>query len=252
MNRRESFGPSPRPASARTVYLLILLPIVLLVVIGGGIYYSLTREPETVTRFKEGFRFPESMPDWLGRAGGYYANAGRVQTGERLPYVTFNWQVCADTVNPKTRLSLSIALEHQEMDLEGQSRTAVEVDGVQGWLSRLDILDFVLPNRDDLSYKDYMALRMEWDYDRHIYSQLIRARREFLSDPLAGPAIALQWNREGFHYLLFAEDREPLNAEVLMRIANSMAPSPYPEYGDITPGRSASRGSHFGVRCPAV
>ena len=148
MNRRESFGPSPRPASARTVYLLILLPIVLLVVIGGGIYYSLTREPETVTRFKEGFRFPESMPDWLGRAGGDYANAGRVQTGEMLPYVTFNWQVCADTGNPKTRLSLSIALEHQEMDLEGQSRTAVEVDGVQGWLSRLDILDFVEPNRD--------------------------------------------------------------------------------------------------------
>ena len=34
------------------------------------------------------------------------------------------------------------------MDLEGQSRTAVEVDGVQGWLSRLDILDFVEPNRD--------------------------------------------------------------------------------------------------------
>ena len=161
--------------------------------------------------------------------------------------------MCADTGDPKAGLSLSIALEHQEMDMDGQSRTAVEVDGVQGWLSRLDILDFVEPNRDDPSYEDYRALRREWEYDRRIYSRLIYGRRDFLMDPSAGPAIALQWNREGFHYLLFAKDKEPLNAEVLMRIANSMAPSPYPEeYGDITPGRSASVGSHFGVRCPAV
>ena len=95
------------------------------------------------------------------------------------------------------------------MDLEGQSRTAVVVDGVQGWLSLLDILDFVLPNRDDPGYEDYRALRMEWEYDRSIYSRLIYGRRDFLWHPSAGPAIALQWNREGYHYLLFAKDKEP-------------------------------------------
>ena len=250
MNRRESFGP--KPASALTVFLLVLIPIVFVVGVGGGLYYIVTREAESVTRFKEGFRFPESVPDWLGRSGGNYANAGNVKAGEQLPYVTFYWDVCADSGDPKARLSLSMALEHQEMDLEGQSRTAVEVDGVQGWLSRLDILDFVEPNRDDPGYEDYRALLREWEYDRNIYFRLIYGRRDFLLNPLAGPAIALQWNREGYHYLIFAKDKEPLNAEVLMRIANSMAPSPYPEeLGDITPGRSASVGSHFGVRCPA-
>lgn len=250
MNQRESFGP--KPASAWTVLLMVLIPIVLLVSFGGGLYYIVTREPETVTRFKEGFRFPETVPDWLGRAGGDYANAASVKSGERLPYVTFYWDVCEDTGDPKARLSLSIALEHQEMDLEGQSRTAVEVDGVQGWLSRLDYLDFVEPNRDDPGYEDYRLLRREWEYDRRIYSRLIYGRRDFLLDPFAGPAIALQWNRDGYHYLLFAKDKEPLTAQVLMDIANSMAPSPYPEeLGDITPGRSASEGSPFGVRCPA-
>ncbi len=249
MNQRESFGP--KPASAWTVLLMVLIPIVLLVSFGGGLYYIVTREPETVTRFEEGFRFPEYVPNWLGRRGGDYANAGKVKAGEQLPYVSFYWDVCVDTDDPRARLSLSIAMEHQEVDLGGQSRTAVHVDGVQGWLTRLDILDFVEPNRDDPEYEEYRTRNVEWEYDRGIYNRLIYGRRDFLLSPSAGPAIALQWNRDGYHYLIFAKDKEPLNAEVLMDIANSMAPSPYPEeLGDITPGRPSSESSHFGVRCP--
>ena len=245
MNLQEPSGS--RRASNKTLYLLVLVPIVAIIATGGGLCYFVTLDAENVTQFKEGFRFPESVPDHLGRAGGAYANAGRLEAGEQLPYVKFNWEVCADNADPKAALFLSVAQEHQLVDLEGQSRTAVEVDGVEGWLSRLDAQDFVAPGRDHPDYEGYRELPLIWGYDRYVYYSLLGSRRH-LQGNRAGPAIALQWNREGIHYLLFATDREPFSPEVLMRIANSMAPSPYPEYNEITPAR---KDSPFGNRCPA-
>ena len=41
----------------------------------------------------------------------------------------------------------------------------------------------------------------------------------------------MQWNRDGVHYVLIAQDKDPMNKEELLKIANSMAPAEYPFAG---------------------
>ena len=106
------------------------------------------------------------------------------------------------------------------MDMEGQERTSVAVDGVEGWLTHLGPTDFYPP----IENKDFNTFTNSWRYDRTIYRRALVYRGTYLW----GPAIVLQWNREGTHYLLMAQEREPMNVELLLQMANSMAPAEFP------------------------
>ena len=114
------------------------------------------------------------------------------------------------------------------MDLGGQETTTMTVDGVQGRLWRLGSQDFIRPRSNEA----YKALIRDWEYDRSFYTSILTARSsEF--NPFSGEAIALQWNREGVHYLIFARDMEPITEDVILEIANSMASATYPSLHEI-------------------
>ena len=124
-----------------------------------------------------------------------------------------------------------------EFDLDmGGERASVEVDGVQGWFTLLSSEDFhppidgspiftVMRNWPD-------SARGESGYVGVLFERNSPDPREappgmsVVSDYLLwGQAIALQWNREGVHHLLIAQDIEPMNEDELFKMANSMAPS---------------------------
>ena len=163
-----------------------------------------------------------------------------VRAGRTLPYLIYKW-----TTDPTTDFSNyfpmgSVADEWPtigihigqvdyplDVDMGGQ-RTPVEVDGVQGWFTRLGPDEFVFPEDDEES----RVMWQEWRFDRSMYSLIAMDRQPgYISSRLSGPAIALQWNRDGRHYVLIAQDIEPMNKEELLKIANSMAPAEYPFAG---------------------
>ena len=124
-----------------------------------------------------------------------------------------------------------------EFDLDmGGERVPVEVDGVQGWLTRLSSDDFYPPTDGSPIFtamsnwpesasgeSGYVGVLSE----RESYAPTEQPQRpaESSDSLLWGPAIGLQWNRDGVHHLLIAQDIEPMNEDELFNIANSMAPS---------------------------
>jgi hypothetical protein len=218
----------PQPASRRTIYIILLVFVLAFIGMSAGMWYMLSSDSGVTSRFKAGLRLPQSVPEWLGRSGGRYSSEVRVRTDRILPYLVFNWNVCQDTDYPHKGFSLSLAYGEMEMDLGSQDKTSIDVDGVQGWLWHLGSQDFVRPESSD----EYSALTQDWTYDRSIYKAIFDARIDVSKSP-TGEAIAIQWNREDIHYLLFAKDREPMTEDVLIQIANSMAPSKYPSMSDI-------------------
>lgn len=36
------------------------------------------------------------------------------------------------------------------------------------------------------------------------------------------PAIAVQWNKDGVHYVVVAEGKDPIDEELVLRMANSL------------------------------
>ena len=136
-----------------------------------------------------------------------------VKAGFNLPWATIEWRGPAN-------LWLSLVDTELEMDMGGVWER-VEVDGVRGWLTRLGAGDFLEPGEREAR----SAQSLEWRYDRRIYSRLSSARRDITGGVPWGDAIALQWNRDGIHYLLIAQDWEPVTVDELLKMANSMAPS---------------------------
>ena len=51
-------------------------------------------------------------------------------------------------------------------------------------------------------------------------------------------------NKNGIHHLLAARAQEPMTEEILLQMANSMAPLPYPTYSEV--------GSGLSPRCKAL
>lgn len=219
----------PRPASTRTIYIILLVAAIAFVGVSAGMCYLLSHDSGVTSRFKAGLRLPQSVPEWLVRSSGDYSSELWVRRDQRLPYLVLYWEMCQDKSLPPMGYSLSVAYGEMEMDLGSQDKTSIDVDGVQGWLWRLGSQDFVRPE----SSEAYSALTQDWTYDRHIYESILGSRSRYLG-PVTGPAIALQWNRDGLHYLLFANDREPMTEDVLLWIANSMAPSKYPSLTEIS------------------
>ncbi len=146
------------------------------------------------------------------------------------------------------------------------------MDGVEGWLTRLDRDDFYPPEIEG----DLRAVENGWPegasglksyssipFNRHLTGQSDLAASvdaPNLEDPVAylsiesacdepyvefrfacvqredvwptytlfGEAIALQWNREGVHHILIAQNKEPTAVNDLLNMSNSMMPPELP------------------------
>ena len=220
---------------------MLLGSVVAFLAAAAGMWYLVALDTGTEAEFKEAFHFPEYVPDWLGRSGGDYYDPLWVRRDMQFPYLVFRGENCQDSSYGRA-VMLGLAYGHLDVDL-GPPRTAVDVDGVQGWLTFLAPQDFVPPTGSE----EYRRLTEGWDYDRRVYWSLLRSRSAALGD-LRGHAIILQWNKGGIHHLLAARVLEPMTEDVLLQIANSMAPAPYPSYGEISPGG----GDRFGARCKAL
>ena len=112
----------------------------------------------------------------------------------------------------------------------GGQRTPVEVDSVQGWFTRLGPDELFEPEDEEES----RVMWQEWRFDRTLlYANSYGSQAGDIISRLSGPAIALQWNRDGRHYVLIAQDIEPMNKDEMLKMANSMAPSewPFPSFG---------------------
>ena len=232
----------PRPARSRTVFLILFIFAVVFVVVVAGMCSFITRDSGTAADFKEAFRFPEYVPDWLGRTQGTYWNLLWERRGMQLPYLLLRWENCHDPGNRKAGVRLGLAYGHLDVDL-GPPRTAVDVDGVQGWLTFLAPQDFARPPTGSEEYEEYRRLTEGWDYDREIYDLLLGSRSNALG-PLGGHAIVLQWNKNGIHHLLAASAKEPMTEEILLQIASSMEPAPHPTYAEVEGGDD-----RFGAGC---
>ena len=217
-------------------YFLIL---VVVSAIGAGAWaawQNLFKESPTPS-FRESLRMPEYTPEWITSRGGDYPDEADVRAGRRLPYLVYKWTTdkTADLSThfptgsvadewPSIGISLGQVDYPLDVDMGGQ-RTPVEVDSVQGWFTRLGPDEFVFPEDDEES----SAMWREWRFDRTFYALIAMDRQHgYISSKLLGPAIALQWNRDGRHYVLIAQDIEPMNKEELLKMANSMAPSEWP------------------------
>jgi hypothetical protein len=113
------------------------------------------------------------------------------------------------------RIGVVLAEVPKELDIDKAGKVPISVDGVQKWLWHLrpqDLLPHEDPSQDVI---DVRLGREVYTYIRHY-----RIPGHFLS----GPAIAILWNENGIHYILVAQDRAPMDEQVLLRMANSMAP----------------------------
>ena len=217
----------------RARYLLLIVAVSALVAGGWAAWQSLFTESPTVT-FRERLRLPQYLPEWLNRTGGAIPNEAEVRAGVEVPYLVVRWERrrgveerrrSVDPDLPRIGVILGLVDTELEMDLEGQERAPVEVDGVQGWLTKLGPDEFIEPEDRDEKFELWRG----WFYDRAVYVQVMGARSsDAYGNGMLGPAIALQWNNKGIHYLLIAQDRDLMNASVLLQIANSMAPSEFP------------------------
>ena len=228
----EHVPPADPPGRARwrTGILMVLGSIAIFLAITGGMCYLFARDSGLGASFKEAYRVPENVPDWLGRSsGGVLWDELWEKRGLELPWVVLKWEYCQAN---EGGVMLGIATGDLEVNLGGLPRTAVEVDGVQGWLTHLSPQDFISPPRNS---EEYDRLTQGWDYDRSVYERLLWSRSEE-TDSMWGQAIALQWNKDGFHHLLAANVNEEMTAEVLLRMANSMTPAPFPTYPQLTRG----------------
>jgi hypothetical protein len=146
------------------------------------------------------------------------------------------WKNCLDTAPSLIDVMLGLTYGELDVDLEGE-RTLIEVHGVPGWLWHLGPLDFARQLwRGDFvspySYEEvHKAFIQDWQYDRSGYILVQDAR--YNPGTLSGPAISLQWNREGINYILISKNRGPMTEDVLLQIADSIAPSKYPSISEI-------------------
>ena len=144
-----------------------------------------------------------------------------LRAGQEMPSMTVQWERPIDAVSDPLSVWLSQVDTELEMDIGGV-REPMEMDGVQGWLTHLGPADLVRPDDGQARFR----LMQEWRYDRRIYLSVSNAR-VYQPSSLWGDAIALQWNRDGIHYLLIAQNALPITLDELLKMANSMAPAEF-------------------------
>lgn len=221
----------------RLVRYFLMMVVVSAVGAGGWVVWQNLFKESPTPGFRESLRMPGYTPEWITRQGGDYPDEVDVRAGRRLPYLVYKWTTdeTADLSTylpgggiadewPHIGISLGQVDYPLDVDMGGQ-RTPIEVDNVQGWFTRLGPDEFVEPEDDDES----RAMWQEWRFDRTFYALIAGERRPWsIISRLSGPAIALQWNRDGRHYVLIAQDIAPMSKEELLKMANSLAPSEWP------------------------
>ena len=200
-------------------------------------WQSMTKESPTAS-FRESLRLPQYLPESLEwrKAGGTTPDEVNIAAGISLPFLIIRWEtvrtpdISSNQPSEKPAydvpyIGILLGLVDTEMDMDmGGERTPIEVDGVQGWLTRLGPDEFVKPK----GREEILAQLREWKFDRKIYISISSERAGGPTNRLLGRAMALQWNRDGVHYVLIAQDKDPMNKDELLKMANSMAPSEWP------------------------
>ena len=267
--------------------LILVLALLVAVVAGTWGMGNLLFKPNAQQEFRDRLRLPQYIPEYLRRYGSTEASTAGGFDDRVKPGVAVWWEGRVKTPLDRSGYTSPGVMMTQvglEFDFDiGGERESVDVDGVSGWLIRLDSEDF----RPPLDGTPIYTLARDWpegagrgaSYNRVIGQRDIPGPRELppitdeasavleeevvrkplvyvtptwrpwqkytesrgvivevpegerwrWSDSLLwGPAIALQWNRDGVHHLLIAQDIEPMNETELFRMANSMAPSKYP------------------------
>lgn len=202
-------------------YAGVLIAASLIIGIGWALLSLALRSPAD----KLDPRAPEAVPSWLeARAPGQPV----VQAGStHLPYTDQVWCVFSAVPAP------CVVLYQMPLDLSinTEGKEPVQVDGVQGWLWRLGPEEF-MQQQDGASLSPETirpALLEEFDSDADVfrraapYRQLYGSWREE-GEEVSGDAIALQWNKDGRHYLLAGPLRSGITEDVLLTLANSLKP----------------------------
>ena len=210
--------------SNRTRIAWIPVIIASVMAVGWGLW-QLAYPGSPTAALEKHLRLPQNMPEWLEVLEGGAPSHSSVRGGFERPWLIILWKGSQTPWKPSLSMMFAVVDTEVEMDLGGQ-REPIAVDGVQGWLTHLRPEDFVPP----AERRDFYAVTKDWRLDHTVYREALDYRASALH--LYGPAIALQWNREGTHYLTMAQEEEPMTVELLLQMANSMAPGEFPfEYG---------------------
>ena len=118
----------------------------LIMVVGAAIgagawvaWQSITKESPSAS-FLERLRLPQYKPD-----GSTRGDELLIGQGYQLPYVSLSWDIHPSSASetshdndwPHTHVRLNLVDTELDVDMGGQ-RTAIEVDGVQGWFTVSD------------------------------------------------------------------------------------------------------------------
>ena len=208
----------------------------ILVLATAGCVFS---EPNAQQEFRDRLRLPQYIPDYLDHfrvSEESFAGANEFVK----PGAQWSWEGNSSAGLDSTGYASPGVMMVQvgwEFDLDmGGDRASVEVDGVQGWFTRLSSEDFHPPTDGSPIFTVMRnwpdSARGESGYVGVLFERNSPGPREVppgmvvVSDYLLwGQAIALQWNREGVHHLLIAQDIEPMNEDELLKMANSMSHS---------------------------
>ncbi len=120
-----------------------------------------------------------------------------------------------------------------ELDIQTEGKTPFQVDGVTGWLWRLDrdvfVEDPTVIAGDEWLQGNSLKQALAERFDSlpkaigraYLYFDAAGSRHgEF--GRLSGPALAIQWNKDKQHYLLIGERRAPITEDVLRTMADSL------------------------------
>ena len=202
---------------------IALIVAALAIVAGSCVLWQWMYTESPTAWLKENWRMPRYMPGYLDLHAMSPVDEKEVRSGWQVPHYSFRWLVKRTDWDPRPRnvgMMLSLVATELEMNMGGEMER-VEVDGVQGWLSHLAAEDFTPPS-------ERLDLVREYWYDRYVYLELQAKRGPTGVRTLDEPIITLQWNRDGIHYLLVGQDREPVTVDEMLKIANSFAPAEFP------------------------
>ena len=219
---------------AQSLQLLLLAIFTMVVVWITGCFESNAQQ-----EFRDRLRLPQYIPEYLDLSAVSEESFAGANDSVK-PGAQWSWEGRDPTDSDSTDYASPGAMMVQvgwEFDLDmGGERESAEVDGVQGWFTRLSSEDFYPPTDGSPLF----SVKENWPegaggesgYIGVLFEREIHPPREsppggavFSDSLLWGPAIALQWNRDGVHHLLIAQDIEPMNEDELLKMANSMAPS---------------------------
>ncbi len=192
----------------------LIVALMLLVLLTGGAAGAWILASGTDLDWE--LRTPAELPVWLASSEIFVF---RHRTGS-LDIVTVSLQQFTSESGPNAILGEFPG----ELAITADQREPVDVDGVQGWLWHLS-LDDLAPPRMEGEHTMYARLR---GFRRQ--SSPAKLENGSYTPPssgglISGSAIAIQWNRDGVHYVLIAQDFEPMSEDILLSMANSLRPT---------------------------